>query len=216
MTPRPPPGPQTRSHSMCFIRRGKADAVGDDGVSVVQTYMPGDFFGEHSLLGFEPREASVRAVEFVEALVLQRGDFMELYVSAPEFVRELQRIDVLRSSLAATRKAVALKVLPVRRSGANSAATLLRLTAAARTNAAAIAAATAASSTSPTARLLSAKVSPSDAVDDGDVQSLARLPVPVPVPAPASIPVSATATETARAASAPVRGTAIHGASMSV
>lgn len=90
---------------MVFIRRGKADAVSDDGVTVFSTFKPGDYIGEHSLLHFEPREVAVRAVEFVDALMLQRSDFTELYVTAPDFVRELQRVDVLRCSAAAWRKA---------------------------------------------------------------------------------------------------------------
>lgn len=60
------------------------------------TYKPGAFFGEHEMLHMTRRDASFRAVDFVDVLVLQRADFTELYISSPDFVREIQKADVAR------------------------------------------------------------------------------------------------------------------------
>lgn len=79
-----------------FIKKGKVDAVLPNGVTVFQTLKPGAFFGEHSMLYLTKRDASTRAVDFVDVYTLHRGDFTELYISAPEFIRELQRIDEYR------------------------------------------------------------------------------------------------------------------------
>ena len=81
---------------MFFIRSGKVDAILPNGVTVWMTLRPGDFFGEHSLLYLTRRDTSFRAVDFVDVLMLTRPDFTELYISAPEFVREIQRVDTDR------------------------------------------------------------------------------------------------------------------------
>jgi CRP-like cAMP-binding protein len=79
-----------------FIKRGKVDMVLPNGVTVFLTLKPGNSFGEHSMLYLTKRDASVRAVDFVDVYMLHRSDFTELYVSAPEFIRELQRLDEAR------------------------------------------------------------------------------------------------------------------------
>lgn len=81
---------------MYFIRSGKVDAILPNGVTVWLTLRPGDFFGEHSLLYLTRRDTSFRAVDFVDVLTMSRADFTELYISAPDFVREIQRADTER------------------------------------------------------------------------------------------------------------------------
>jgi CRP-like cAMP-binding protein len=76
-----------------FIKRGKVDAVLPNGVTVFLTLKPGDFFGERSMLFLTRRDASFRAVDFVDLYVMHRPDFTELYVAAPDFIREVQRVD---------------------------------------------------------------------------------------------------------------------------
>jgi voltage-gated potassium channel len=79
-----------------FIRSGKVDAVLPNGVTVFCTMKPGDFFGEHSLLFMTRRDASYRAVDFVDLFIMSRPDFTEMYISAPDFIREVQRVDIAR------------------------------------------------------------------------------------------------------------------------
>ena len=56
-----------------LLKRGKVDAVLPNGVTVFASHKPGDFFGEHCLLSplATLRDASFRAVDFVDVLVLQ-------------------------------------------------------------------------------------------------------------------------------------------------
>jgi CRP-like cAMP-binding protein len=81
---------------MYFIKSGKVDAVLPNGFTVFMTLFPGQFFGEKSLLYMKKRDASFRAVDFVDLIILDRATFTELYISAPDFIRELQKTDTLR------------------------------------------------------------------------------------------------------------------------
>jgi Cyclic nucleotide-binding domain/Ion transport protein len=85
--------------SLYFLSSGRVDAVLPNGMTVFKTFQPGDFFGEHSMLTMAKRDTSFRAVDFVDLLVLSRPDFVELYITAPEFVREVQRVDLDRQKL---------------------------------------------------------------------------------------------------------------------
>jgi hypothetical protein len=82
--------------SIFFVTRGKVDAVLPNGITVFATHKPGDIFGEHSLLWLSKRDASYRAVNFVDTFEMTRPDFTELYITAPDFIREVQRIDATR------------------------------------------------------------------------------------------------------------------------
>lgn len=75
--------------ALFFTLRGRVDAVLPNGVTVFQTFVPGSFFGEGSLLERRKRDASYRAVDFVDLLSLGRADFDELRVVAPRFLASL-------------------------------------------------------------------------------------------------------------------------------
>jgi hypothetical protein len=81
---------------MFFLKSGKVDCVLPNGTDVFLTLLPGDFFGEKSLLYMCKRDASFRAVDFVDVLVMERATFTELYISAADFIREVQKADAAR------------------------------------------------------------------------------------------------------------------------
>ena len=72
--------PQGRDgYGFFIIASGKAEAVrekGDGSKAVVNTFGPGDFFGELALLDNGPRTASVIATEKTEVLILPRENFL--------------------------------------------------------------------------------------------------------------------------------------------
>ncbi len=72
--------PQGRDgYGFFIIASGKADAVrekADGSKAVVNTFGPGDFFGELALLDNGPRTASVIATEPTECLILPRENFL--------------------------------------------------------------------------------------------------------------------------------------------
>ena len=68
---------------MYFIKRGKCDALASDGVSIISTHLPGQFFGEHALLYRCRQPTSFRAVDFLDVWAMAKGDFDELQISAP-------------------------------------------------------------------------------------------------------------------------------------
>jgi CRP-like cAMP-binding protein len=72
--------PQGRDgYGFFIIASGKAEAVRervDGSKTVVNTFGPGDFFGELALLDNGPRTASVIATEPTECLILPRENFL--------------------------------------------------------------------------------------------------------------------------------------------
>ncbi|HOT90218.1 MAG TPA: cyclic nucleotide-binding domain-containing protein [Anaerolineae bacterium] len=72
--------PQGREgYGFFIVASGKAEAVREraDGTkTVVNTFGPGDFFGELALLDNGPRTASVIATEPTECLILPRENFL--------------------------------------------------------------------------------------------------------------------------------------------
>lgn len=57
---------------------------------------PGDFFGEMALLNDKPRSATVRAVDDVEALVLDKDDFRRLILESPVLALRLMEAMSMR------------------------------------------------------------------------------------------------------------------------
>jgi CRP-like cAMP-binding protein len=78
-----------------FVKRGMADAILTNG-QLLLTYEPGDFFGEHAILHNYRRYITVRAVDFLDVLQLQKEHLQELYAAAPDFIREIRRVDAQR------------------------------------------------------------------------------------------------------------------------
>ena len=72
--------------SLFIISEGEVQLIhpGRDSTHVLARLGPGDFFGEMALLSDTPRSATARAIERVEALVLDKGDFRQLLMDRPE------------------------------------------------------------------------------------------------------------------------------------
>ncbi len=72
--------PQGRDgYGFFIVASGRAEAVrekADGTTAVVNTFGPGDFFGELALLDNGPRTASVIAMEETECLILPRENFL--------------------------------------------------------------------------------------------------------------------------------------------
>ncbi|MGZ4203415.1 MAG: Crp/Fnr family transcriptional regulator [Thermoleophilaceae bacterium] len=81
------------------IERGRAKitAVTDDGSEVVLAFRgPGELLGELSALGGEPRLATVRALEPLDALALSAGDFDAFLESNPRVALVILRVVIAR------------------------------------------------------------------------------------------------------------------------
>lgn len=66
---------------MYIIKRGKVQVLRD--YSILAELSDHAFFGEMALVSEEPRNATVKAIEEVEALVLKKDQFRELLESKP-------------------------------------------------------------------------------------------------------------------------------------
>jgi CRP/FNR family transcriptional regulator, cyclic AMP receptor protein len=91
------------SNALYMIREGRTKAVitDDQGKEIVlNTFGPGDYFGEIAFLSEEPRTATVVTTSPTEVLILYRRDFKEVLTKHPdvmfEFIKVL--IDRVRNS----------------------------------------------------------------------------------------------------------------------
>jgi NADH:quinone reductase (non-electrogenic) len=78
-----------------FIEAGEAEVVTEDPKSTPERLAilgPGAYFGEMALLTDAPRNATVRTLTAVDALVLGRGDFLALISSIPELRTVFDRL----------------------------------------------------------------------------------------------------------------------------
>lgn len=66
---------------MYIIKRGQVQVLRDD--AVIAQLSDHAFFGEMALVSDEPRNATVKAKEEVEALVLKKDDFRQLLETIP-------------------------------------------------------------------------------------------------------------------------------------
>lgn len=77
------------------IERGRAKiaAVTEDGREVILAFRgPGDLLGEMSALGDEPRSATVRALEAVDALALGSGEFESFLEAHPRVALTILKV----------------------------------------------------------------------------------------------------------------------------
>jgi putative ABC transport system ATP-binding protein len=77
-----------------LIRRGRVSVERDDpmmGTRLLATLGRGDFFGEVALMTGEPRNATVRAQEEVEAYTLDQPGFAAAKESAAPFIEQIRR-----------------------------------------------------------------------------------------------------------------------------
>lgn len=98
--------------SLFVIERGRvmiSKSAGKDATSPIElaTLVPGDFFGEMSLLTGEPRSATVRALGDCEVSILTKEDVAPLFVADPSIVEILS--NSLESRTAATEAALAAR-----------------------------------------------------------------------------------------------------------
>jgi CRP-like cAMP-binding protein len=81
------------------IERGhaKVTLVSEDGREIVLAFRgPGDLLGEVSALGGEPRSATVRALESIDALAMAAGDFDTLLEEHPRIALVVLRLVIER------------------------------------------------------------------------------------------------------------------------
>ncbi len=81
---------------MYIIKRGKVQVLRD--FAVLNELEDNAFFGEMALVSDEPRNASVRALTEVEALVLKKDDFKALLESKPSIASAVSYEVVKRSN----------------------------------------------------------------------------------------------------------------------
>jgi voltage-gated potassium channel len=75
---------------MYFIRRGIVDVLSADGSKTFATLGDGAFFGEVALLFRQPRNASIRAREYVDLYVLKSSAVEKVMKRYPEFATHLK------------------------------------------------------------------------------------------------------------------------------
>lgn len=75
---------------MYFIGRGQVEVIAADGHTVVATLKDGDFFGELALLFSQPRNASVRAVDYCDLYSLDKDTFDHAISRFPDFARHIK------------------------------------------------------------------------------------------------------------------------------
>jgi CRP-like cAMP-binding protein len=81
---------------MYVIKRGKVQVVRD--FSIIAELSDGAFFGEMALVSEEPRNATIKAVDETEALVLKKEDFRELLESKPSIASKVSYEVVKRAN----------------------------------------------------------------------------------------------------------------------
>jgi voltage-gated potassium channel len=84
--------------SMYFISSGHVEVVSSDGKTVYATLSPGGYFGETALLMNQPRNACVRAVDYVDLYTLNRATLGEILTKFPAFQKHLHEIAAERQA----------------------------------------------------------------------------------------------------------------------
>jgi len=76
--------------NMYFISRGTVEIIAPDGKTVLDTLKEGQFFGEVALLFVQPRNASVRAVDYCDLYTLDKDTFDHVLARYPEFAAHIK------------------------------------------------------------------------------------------------------------------------------
>ena len=76
--------------NMYFISRGTVEIIAPDGKTVLDTLKDGQFFGEVALLFVQPRNASVRAVDYCDLYTLDKDTFDHVLARYPEFAAHIK------------------------------------------------------------------------------------------------------------------------------
>ena len=94
------------SDSLYLMIKGSVQAVVNDDKGhemVLNSFGPGEFFGEFALLDGQPRSATVITGEPTELIVIRRDDFRRMVLSEPDVVLNLLKV-LLRKLRLATEK----------------------------------------------------------------------------------------------------------------
>ena len=84
--------------SMYFVNKGRVEVVSSDGKTVFATLSPGSYFGETALLMNQPRNACVRAVDYVDLYTLNRTTLGKILEKFPAFQKHLHEIAAERQA----------------------------------------------------------------------------------------------------------------------
>jgi len=84
--------------SMYFISSGHVEVVSSDGKTVYATLSPGGYFGETALLMNQPRNACVRAVDYVDIYTLNRATLGKILEKFPAFQKHLHELAAERQA----------------------------------------------------------------------------------------------------------------------
>lgn len=77
---------------MYFINKGIVEVVSQDGKQVYATLKEGHFFGEIALLLKQPRNATIRAVDYCDLYSLDKESFDEVIVNYPGFEKHINNM----------------------------------------------------------------------------------------------------------------------------
>jgi hypothetical protein len=75
---------------MYFINKGTVEVVSQDGKQIYATLKEGDFFGEIALLLKQPRNATIRAVDFCDLYSLDKDSFDAVLSNYPAFEKHIK------------------------------------------------------------------------------------------------------------------------------
>jgi voltage-gated potassium channel len=81
---------------MYFISRGSVEVVSKDGKTIYATLTEGNYFGEIALLMSQPRNASIRAVDYVDLYLLERDTLEAIIKKFPDFQTHIQELATKR------------------------------------------------------------------------------------------------------------------------
>lgn len=77
---------------MYFINKGLVEVVSQDGMHVYATLKDGDFFGEIALLLKQPRNATIRAVDYCDLYSLDKDSFDAVIANYPAFEKHIKKM----------------------------------------------------------------------------------------------------------------------------
>lgn len=77
---------------MYFINKGSVEVVSQDGKQVYATLKEGDYFGEIALLLKQPRNATIRAIDYCDLYSLDKESFDDAISNYPEFEEHIKKL----------------------------------------------------------------------------------------------------------------------------
>ena len=83
---------------MYFISRGSVEVVSKDGQTIFATLAEGNYFGEIALLMSQPRNASIRAVDYVDLYSLERDTLESILSKFPAFQSHIHELAAQRQA----------------------------------------------------------------------------------------------------------------------